>query len=103
MKRKYYQEYESIEDLLKQVEHYIYRTQYKDYYIYYGGTIVFPDVILLSFYKSKVKLSGWIGMGTKGELLKEKVPKTGYISIVEIKYSNLVEEVMMYVNHKRNK
>lgn len=101
MKKRYYQEYESIEDLLKQSEHYIYCVKYKNEYIYYVGQITFPDISILSFYRSKEKYSGWVSLDENGKLKVGKIPKVNYIPIIELKYSNFVEEMLIGYNKKK--
>lgn len=56
---------------------------------------------MLSYYKSKDKISGWLSLDQDGKLVIKGSPRPGYISIVELKHSNLVEEMMLYVNQKK--
>ena len=92
--KKYLQEYETIIDLLKQGAEYVYCISIGDEYIYFTSQMMYPEMILLSFYRSKEEYSGWISSSPEGDILTSPSPKGGYIPVINLKYSTVVRECL---------
>lgn len=92
-KKKYFQEYEFLEDLVNQLDRFIFRIKYQDKYIYYIGSVT-DSTLFIHFCILDEEIKGWISIDQNGKLMTRNIPKVNFIPVINVKYSNLIEELM---------
>jgi hypothetical protein len=100
MRKKYYKEFETFEDLVKTSPHYIYCAPYKNDFIYYTGEIS-DNILLIRFYRTNIEIKGYVSLNKKGELIVEEYPLQNYIPIIKLKYCNFISEMLIEYNKKK--